>query len=259
MHTKNLEPGSSAWVDDVFSLPPARNIRGRSKNTHRHVTFVEHLNCLTFVESRNELIGLLALEYLHKIGSVRRFKSQAFEAVANEWQIGGNTDLKIDGTKYTPDFIAQDVVGKTHVIEIKSARFITRAIEEKLEAWKSIFLAHDLNFSLWTDQNVLDASLRNNLLRMRRAAVDPIAPHEITSLVEILRDNGPMPVWALYSRDLDVDLIAHAAWKGKVFFPMQIPLSAQTMISLKKTEDLSSVLFGRVPDMNAWWNALEAA
>jgi hypothetical protein len=251
--------GSELWLNQVFQTSPARKVKGRTKWTHRHAPWVEALNRLAYVESRNELIALLALEHLQRQGVIRRFKEQPFTTPLDLWSSGIALDIPQHMREYTPDLIAESSYGDKYVIEVKSARYITRQMERDFELWKEKFVEYDLKYLVWTDRDPLAKSLRQNLLELRRTAVQHIEPDEVHQLIDLLTNKGPLPVWALYTYDLDRDLISHAAWKGKVFFPLHEPFAKQTVVSLNRTTDLESLLFGAEPDMEAWWNSLEAA
>lgn len=251
--------GSNRWLDDVFASAPVRKVKGRTKWTHRHCTWVSFLNRLAYIESRNELVGLLALEYLQKQGRIKRFKEQPFTTPLDLWQKGLQAQAEMKASEYTPDFLAEDTIRTKYVIEVKSARFVSRSMEQTFEAWKSKFAEQGMKFLLWTDLDPLTVHLRRNLLQLRRTAVTHIEHDELDRLLHELRQNGPMPIWALYARNLDVDLISHAAWFGKVYFPLAEPLTERTLVGLEQTEDLAGLLLGAEPDMQSWWNSLEAA
>lgn len=242
------EFGSSAWLEQMFSDPPAREVKGRTRWTHRHAAWVGHLGYLAYVESRNELIGLLALEYLWRLGVVKRFKAQPF-----------TTDESIFGREYTPDLCAQDASGVTYPVEIKTKRFITRADEYKFEQMKEKFAEFNMKFLLWTDRDPLIRPLRHNLLRLRRASTENIQPEETARLIFLLESHGPMPLWALYECDLDINLVSHAAWSGQVFVPLLSQFGEQALVDLQPVEDLASALFATEPDLHGWWNSLEVA
>lgn len=251
--------GSIAWVSDVFASPPARVVKGRTRWTHRHAAWVAYLNRLAYVESRGELIGLLALEYLQKQGYLRRFKEQPFTTPLALWEEGLEALSNKGSKEYTPDFLAEDPLGNKYVIEIKTARYVTRSMEQGFELWREKFAKHDLKYLLWTDRDPLSRHLRQNLLRLRRASAEYIEREEISRLMDVLTSKGPLPVRALHAQNLDLDMIAHAAWSGRVYLPLLEPITEQTLITLKATEDLAATLFAKEPDIDAWWNSLEAA
>lgn len=251
--------GSKAWVNNAFTSPPARVVKGRTRWTHRHAAWVAYLNRLAYVESRGELIGLLALEYLQKQGHVKRFKEQPFTTPLALWQEGLEALSNRGSKEYTPDFMAEDTSDTKYVIEIKTARYVTRAMQQGFELWRDKFAEHDMKYLVWTDRDPLSRHLRQNLLRLRRASAEYIERDELSRLAEALNSKGPLPVWALHAQDLDLDLIAHAAWGGQVYLPLLEPISAQTLITLTATEDLAAILFAKEPDLDDWWNSLEAA
>jgi hypothetical protein len=246
---ENFHPfGSTEWVNQMFSDPPARVVKGRKKWTHRHAPWVDHLGRLAFVESRNELIGLLALQYLRNINAVRRYKEQAFK-----------TDEKIFGQEYTPDFAFETINRRIFVVEVKTARFVTRIMEVAFENLKTRFSDFNLNFLVWTDQAPLIHPLRHNLLLLRRAAAEFIEPDETARLMDMLCQKGPMQIWALCNQGLDITLIAHAAWHGRVSMPLLSAIDGSTTISLHPTMDLETILLGTQPNIRAWWDSLEDA
>lgn len=242
-----MDFGSSMWRDQMFSEPPARKIKSRTRWTHRHACWVEFFSRLAYVESRNELIGLLALEYLHRLKQIDRFKEQAFTTAPDTF-----------GDEYTPDFSAEHQSKMLYAIEVKTARFINRQQAKEFESYRERFAEHGIDFLVWTDADPLVKPLRHNLLRLRRASSLYIEHEEVARLVHQL-SNGPMPLWALYNLDLDLDLVCYAAWQGKVFLPLLEDIHQQTPVSNQPTEDLAARLLGTTPDMHAWWNSLEAA
>lgn len=251
--------GSAEWQARVESSPPVRKIKSRTTHTHRHAPWLISRNRLSYVESRNELIGLLALEYLEMRGLLSFYKEQPFTTPKELWEegIANLTDRKKH--EYTPDFFARSPDGERFVIEVKSARFVSRDMEASIERWKEIFAEYGLKYLLWTDRTPLVGDLRHNLLRLRRAAVQQYERDEVSRLVQILQEKGPLPVWALYNLDIDLDLISYATWLGKTHFPLQGILSGNTQISLETADDLAQHLLGIEPDMYCWWNRLEVA
>lgn len=243
---ETFEFGSKPWLDAMYVGPAARKTKGRSRWTHRHAPWVRFLNRRAYVESRIELITILLLEYLYKIGKIIRFKEQAF-----------STDIEQFGQKYTPDFCLEDLAGQQYLIENKVKRYLTREIEKDLEDLNEKLSAYDMRLLLWTDQDPLTHPLRHNLLRLFKASNEFIRPDEVEQLVSTLRNNGPLSIAELYQSGSDIDLIAYAAWSGKVFVPLLQPLNGQSQVSLSATEDLSYILFNTEPDVHAWWNALE--
>lgn len=240
--------GSRPWLDHVFTAEPARKVKGRTRWTHRHATWVGALRRLAYVESRTELIGLLALEYLHRIGQVRRFKEQPFTTTKDEF-----------GCEYTPDFCAEHANGSVYVIEVKAARFITRQVEDELEQRQAQFADQGLQYLLWTDMSPLNTALRHNLLRLRRASTEDIRSSDLDSLVDTLQHSAALPVSTLYQRNFDLDLIACAAWQGRVFYPMHEALDARTRVTVCPSPALAETLFAASPDTESWWNSLEDA
>ena len=251
--------GSTEWLTHVENSPPVRKTKGRTMYTHRHALWLICLNRLGYVESRNELICILALEYLAMRGQISFFKEQPFTTPKELWDERITALADRNSHQYTPDFYARSPNGERFIIEVKSARFLSREMEADIERWKEIFGKYGLKYLLWTDQAPLVNYLRQNLLRLRRAAVQHYEKDEVSRLIHILQQDGPMPVWALYNRNVDADLIANAVWAGKAHFPLQYVLGDNTQISLEASDDLAHHLLGLEPDMYRWWNSLELA
>ncbi|MBK6744932.1 MAG: hypothetical protein IPG66_19065 [Hydrogenophilales bacterium] len=142
-------------------------------------------------------------------------------------------------------------------IEIKSKRFITREIEEQHEGLKKQFEKYNMKFLVWNDMDILTKPLRHNFLRMRRVSVEHIEHEQIKQLLAALKNLGPKPLWVLYEMGFDIDLVMHCAWHQQLFFPLLMPISSTTIISLKDCEDLSAHLLSRRPDIHGWWNSLQ--
>lgn len=251
--------GSAEWQTNVENSPPVRKIKSRTTYTHRHAPWLIRRNRLAYVESRNELIGVLALEYLEMRGLLSFYKEQPFTTPPELWETAVSSVTDRKSHEYTPDFYARNPNGERFVIEVKSARFVSREMEAGIERWKEIFAEYGLTYLLWTDRSPLVGHLRHNLLRLRRAAVQYYREDEVSRLVATLKEKGPLPVWALYNLDIDLDLIAYATWLGKTHFSLQSILTGTTEVSLEPTDDLAQYLLGLAPDMYQWWNNLEAA
>lgn len=251
--------GSTEWLSHVENTPPVRKIKSRRTHTHRHAPWLICRNRLGYVESRNELVAVIALEFLEMRGLLSTYKEQPFSIPAELWEeeVAGLTDK--NSRQYTPDFYARTPNGERFVIEVKSQRFVTREMEAGAERWKTILKSYGLKYLFWTDRLPLIGPLRENLLRLRRAAVQYYEDNEVCRLVSILQELGPLPVWALYDKDIDLDLIAYTVWLGKAYFPLQSTLSGETLIDLETADDLAAHLLGIEPDLNRWWNSLEAA
>lgn len=155
MTEKSPKFGSEDWVAHVRNTPPVRKIKSRSKYTHRHAPWLFRRNRLAYVESRNELVGILALEYLEMLGDLLFYKEQPFRTPLELWESGVDALGDRGSREYTPDFFAIGLNGEKFVIEVKSARFISRVHEEGFERWKEIFAEHGLKYLLWTDHKPL--------------------------------------------------------------------------------------------------------
>ena len=239
--------GSRDWAEHVFTTPPARIVKGRTRWTHRHLCWSGVLQRGAYVESRNELIGLLALEYLHNLGMVRRFKEQPFTTPSELFQ-----------AQYTPDFLFESSSGRLYLSEVKSKRFLTRDIERKLSNFKSEFIRYGLQFLLWTDKTPLNKTIAHNLIRLKMSTYEYFSTERIAELVDTLTLQ-PLTVQELLYKSFDIDLVCSAAWDGKVFIPLHKPISTLTTVTLSPVEDFESYLINCDPDPDAWWHDLDDA
>jgi len=133
MPEKSLPFGSDEWVSHVKDTPPVRKIKSRTQRTHRHAPWLYQKNRLGYVESRNELVGILALEYLQARGEISFYKEQPFRTPVELWESGIASLTDRGSREYTPDFYAERLAGQRYVIEVKSQRFISRERESVRE------------------------------------------------------------------------------------------------------------------------------
>ena len=144
--SSNLPPmGSPQWLDLVFSTPPVRGLKGHSKHTQYHQAYLSHTQQLVGCQGRNELNGLLMIEYLMTLGHITRVKPQPF-----------TTRLAEFGCRITPDFL---MLGKQesqiYAIEVKSQRFLTRLKHRQLELNRERFHKFGITYLAWTDASPL--------------------------------------------------------------------------------------------------------
>ncbi|MDB5800578.1 MAG: hypothetical protein JWL63_1517 [Rhodocyclales bacterium] len=245
----NSTIGSDAWKTLVFKEPPARQIKGKRKWTHRHLIGCEPLGGLVWVESRNEYANLIALEYLWRRGRIKRFKPQPFTTSKDDF-----------GREYTPDFMAIDDQECCYVIESKTARFVAREDEVEFERLTGRFAEFGMGFQVWTDRTPLIHPLRHNLQNMRRASAEWIAAEETTRLRDILGASESCSLRSLFDQDVDITAVFKACWDGYAYLPLTQVLGEQTLVSAKPMEDLLAHLFGVQPSLASFWdNLLEAA
>jgi hypothetical protein len=167
----NLVLGSPEWIEYVYSTGPVDTIKGRTRWTQAHQPWSDALERFAPVQGRPEYIGYLVLEFLRTVGLIARFKEHAFET--------RKSDL---GWETRPDFIASQRDGAHFVIELKTARFMTAAIELELKANRDAFARFGLRYLVWTDRSPLRRHLRHNFIQMKRCDSEDVSDEERAGL-----------------------------------------------------------------------------
>lgn len=140
-------PGpSTAWLDAVFNSPPRRDIQRQSKTTTRWPHYSECTGSWMYGEGANEYTAILLLEYLWRLGIVRRFKPQPF--VLSE--VGGPE-------KRVPDLLVEmaDAIHSLYVIQIKAKRFVSADVQETFDQERVLLEPLGFNYLVWTDRDAL--------------------------------------------------------------------------------------------------------
>lgn len=240
--------GSQDWTDQVFASPPARILRGPSRSTQYHRYHSSQLNMMIGVQGRNEYCAALAIEYLARLGIFRRVKPQPFV-----------TDLLDFGAAIIPDFLAEGM-GRTlqlYVIEMKSARFLTREKQVELETIRAKFLEYGIKYLVWTDQNPLSHPVRHHLINMRASSARDVPLTEIERLVAWSTSTRHPTLQSFYADNFDLDCLFAAAWIGKIFFPITKTLTKNTGLTHFPQEDYKQVFIDILSKTQHWWQSLE--
>lgn len=233
------------WAIEAFSLPPARDVKGRTRWTHRHATWVPHLNRIAFTESRNEFISLLSLEFLLNRNLIRRFKEQPFTLPKEEL-----------GFEYTPDFCLEDTEGNLYVIEVKTQRFLTRDIENRLADVRSCLASHGINFRIWTDKTPLVKTLRHNLLCLKKFSLESFRTDERDLLNGQINQIGSVAIGELLKMGVDLGLIYASIYKGSAHSDIQNKFTLDSRISSTNIQPIDRVLLGSCASNDSWWDSL---
>lgn len=243
--TSSPELGTPAWLEHVWSSPQVDKIKGRSSWTQAHQPWSAALGGFAAVQGRGEYCSLLALEYLHTLRLVQRFKAHAFKT--------SKDDL---GWEIRPDFFLQDHHQNLTVVEVKTARFTTPAKQLELEANRRGLAKFGLRYLVWSDQHPLTTPVRHNLINMRRSASEDISPEEIDRLVDCLSREGDLSLDDVMDRRIDFDCICAAWWHGRVFLALTREPEASSTVALRPLENLEAVFLGEKPILDAWWEGL---
>lgn len=128
------------WLNEVFNSPPAREVRGRSRWTHRFALRSDLMQTTHYVEGMWEFHAALVLEHLGRVGCIRRYKPQAFDMAL------------LDGrAKSVPDFLVEDSNGEAVVIEIKTYRYLSPQVLQGLQQNEDVLKRAGIRPLLWTD------------------------------------------------------------------------------------------------------------
>jgi hypothetical protein len=249
MPTKHPTMGGAAWTKQVFSSPPARALKGHSRRTQHHRYYSSQLNMMVGVQGRNEACTALAIEYLVRLGLLKRAKAQPFK-----------TDSDQFGSEIYPDFLVEGagLASGLYVIETKSARFLTRLKNLELEDYRNRFAQFGMKYLVWTDQRPLNHSVRHNLQKMRAGSNRDVTSDEIDQLVNWVRSQPQATLSNFYKDGFDLDCLDAAAWKAKVFYPITRPLLPETILSCQPQEDYNAIFLNCFNSTEDWWNQLSA-
>lgn len=239
------EFGSDRWVEWVFSNPPTDRIRGRTRWTQAHLRWVPSMERFAAVQGRLEYIALLCLEYLQLLGIVARFKQQPF-----------STDASNVGWETRPDFLAVTQDQSKLVIELKTARFITAAVEKELQANREAFRRYGITYLVWTDRQPLARPVRHNLMQMRRCGAEDVTEAELVQLQHLAANCEKLTLQETLSVGIDLGCIYSAWWQGKIFLPLAELPSAATRLSRRPLEDYQMRFLSSTPIQDDWWSAL---
>ena len=236
--------GTPEWVEEVFSTPPVRDTKGRSKHTQHHD--VPSLDRTTFNPAEGyEYVPVIMLDLLLEWKKISRWKAQPFK-----------TDVEQFGSSIFPDFLVEIADTKEVVIvEMKSAKYLTRQKQRELETIRSDFHEAGLRYIVWTDRHPLCHPLRHHLVRMRIAESDE---EHIDGLVKWVRET-PHPTFSgLYDAGYGINDLYAATWKKRVFFAITKLLTEMSLISLSPVEDIDAMFLGSGVRADSWWHDLES-
>lgn len=237
--------GGNKWIEYVFSTGPARRTRGRTKHTQHHEKYIPETSQYQGVQGRREAYALLAIQYLHKLGLVKRFKSQPFR-----------TDKEEFGSEIYPDFVVELADGSISPIEVKNKRFLTRDVQLILDENHNSFANFGMKYLVWTDERPLRHSTRHHLMNMSKFAGEHIPQTEIDSLVALTQDQRAITLSCLYEEGFDMSAIYLAAWSGRLFFPLMEPWTLTTLFTATRKDSLESIFLDGKSLLTQWWDSL---
>lgn len=229
--------GSREWRENTFSGPPARDPRGRSRPTQRYL--VKRPDGRTEVsEGGNEATARTILMVAENAGIVTRYKFQPF-FVGRE----------------VPDILFELADGRTFVVEVKSARFLTTERVQKCLSLERSIRKGGMQYLLWTDEWPLGRATTNRARQLRRYGTSRFAHEETASLTKAIA-TGALTVGALRSRGIYSDVIHFCAWHGFVHFNMFEEFTDETVVGADVSlNQFRTILSARVASQS-WWHSL---
>lgn len=233
---------SRAWLEEVFSSPPRRDIARETKATTRIPMRVPMQGCSFYGEGGNEHVALLLLRHLQSIGIVRRFKPQPFYLE----ELGGPA-------RQIPDVLAELHDESLHVIECKSKRFMTDEVKEHFGLERDCLINLGFDFHVWTDRDKVGQPIASAVRMLDRGFIHPPPPDvvsrirarvgAVTALGDLLNDFGP-------------DDVIGAAAVCAIHFDIRSALHEESAITLHASSEYQKYFFEsrHVPD--GWWESL---
>lgn len=238
---KKPSPPSSAWLNEIFSSPPRRDIERDSKSTTR--VPVQFPSAVMYGEGGHEATALHLLNHLLRNGLALRVKAQAFCLE----EIGGPRGR-------VPDILVElDIDPPLHIIQCKSKRFITPEVQQKFDEEKEFLEPRGFKFHCWTDRDKLSNPTSQSLRLLDRGLQLPLtharlleiesAASQATHLGDLLDQFG----WD--------DVIAAAA-NGAVHFNITEKIHEQTPLLPRFPRKKYELLFEHRAVPRGFWNAL---
>lgn len=199
------------------------------------------------VQGRREAIAFEAVEYLIRLGLVSRIKEHAFAT--------SKDDL---GWEIRPDFFALVPPKRKVVIESKTARYLSAAVEKTLLANREGLAEFGLEYLVWTDRHPLTPWVQHNLLQMHRFSGPDVPREEIEALAHMVRQQD-VTLGDLLRGDFDLGCVFAAWTRGKVFLSLFAEPTVDSKISARPLEDLGTIFLNADPIGDTWWSDLASA
>lgn len=236
--------GTSAWIEQVRSTPPARSPLGRSRPTHQYKPYLASMGRQVACEGANEVTCALLLDILAKAGLVRWWKEQPFQLKERE-----------HGIEATPDGIFEWTNGKHYVLETKSAKYVTEKVLAKAAELEALFKAAGVTYLFWTDDKQVGNPLRTTVRQIWTAGGADISADEVGQVMNIVAQ-GPVAIGTVLEQGIRPDAYRHAIAIGKVHCNLTEKLDEHTILYPNRLDHAYDVLLGGGPDPEGWWNAL---
>ena len=233
------------WVDSVFDSLPRRAVEGRSRPTQRYFNFCRSSNQIVYAEGGNEQTALLMLEHFWRINFVRRFKFQPF--CLNELNFA---------SRAVPDILVELSDGSLHVIQIKSAKYLTSDVLRELSDIGKIISAHGFSYHTWTDRDKLNRDTWHNARNIGRGCAFTVSVQERTLLREAVK-RGPITLKSLVtSTDFSQDQVFAGLAEAIIHIDITRKIDENSQIHASLPESYYSFLFEKRHGDGGWWHNL---
>ena len=177
-----LVPVSDAWMDELFARPPARDVY-KSKSTTIVPQKTEWNDSIQYCEGEHEHHAGLLLEYLWRLGIIKRYKFQPI-------------DLRdIGGPEAYPDILVESVDKQRYLIGVKAHRFLSPEVRAAFDEQQRVAASSGMKFLCWTNRDVLKPVLGGNALSLDRGYRFPVAMSlckEIEQAAKEEKNLGPL-------------------------------------------------------------------
>lgn len=233
-----------AWIANVFSSPPRRDIAKTTKATTRFPVRVPKQNSVFYGEGGNEHIALLLVRHLQSLGVVRHLKPQPFYLE----ELGGPAKL-------IPDLLVELHDHSLHVIECKAKRFVTDEVKQRFELERECLTQLGFGFHVWTNRDKVGQPVSSAVRQLDRGFNHP--PTHV--VVEQIRSSvTPVTTLGDLLTEFGVDDVIGAAAVGGIHFDIRKELHETSTITLHAPTGYKNHFFENryVPD--GWWKSLSA-
>lgn len=237
----------SAWVDNIFSAPPARNLKGPAKYTHAFRT-PSSGGGVVDTQGNPETAATLLFDYFRNQGFIGRSKAQPFF-----------TNKETFGAEICPDFIVEVIVPTqtVFIIEVKMDAYLSEEVLTRLDENRKKFEELGFPYLVWTDQTHLGKLMTLNLDSWRMNGAN-VPEDEIDIFVEWLRHVKDTSIGQAVRAGYSLDVIEAAAWLGKAFLPLNKEMHYETLLTASPQENLLEKYFSLQVAQKSWWSRLAA-
>lgn len=242
--TKPPEIGTDRWAQEVFSTPPVRDPRGRSRPTQRYLVLAHDRPEVLVGEGGNEANARTLLTAAVIAGAVRRFKFQPFRLHPAEF-----------GLDATPDILFESSEKKRYVVEVKSKKYLTTKVIEKCKRVEEVVNKHSMTYLLWTDSWPLGPATWRLLRKLRRCGTGRVPESAMRAISEAV-EAKPLTLKQLQEHGHNHEVLLAAVWHGLVHINLFEEFNHATLVSSDiRTRKFDTTLSARV-DAQVWWDQI---